>query len=562
MAWSQPVFPKAIRVNFLHNLRTPMVRLLRLALFGLAVFVGMAFSDQPDSAQLKDIGEEAFHEGDYTKALKLFYSLYEQAKTRKDEKTACEAAYRIGASYYSISAFGDAQKYLTEAYRHYPQSGLGEEVRLSILSAMAGVYFEEENYAKAREMASTLLREARQRGDSVLIAQNAQGLALIDNKEGKFSETHRHLQLARRYTRRGSFEDIHLLSVEAECYFLQHDFARTEQVCRRILAQAGAKTEDRSIALIYLIRALTERGAVHEAAALTAEARRLVSLRNLPLLCETLSRLERRGGQTDLAFAYMDSVVIFQDSLQTVSNLQLAEAARIKMEVMDYQAASEKQMARLRQNQIVAWLLAGICFLLVVMAVWFVRSQRQRARREKQLLALRLEREQQAKLLAEKQMKETELLARYQEEIMKRQLAEKQSELNATALFATARNALIEQVIETLNEADLPAELQPKVGALVQDLRQMVRADADSDKLIIDFEAANPDFVARLNRACETLSSSDIRFLSFVRMNLSVKEIAELMNITPESCKRRRQRVAKKLGLDSATELFDYILRF
>ena len=196
------------------------------------------------------------------------------------------------------------------------------------------------------------------------------------------------------------------------------------------------------------------------------------------------------------------------------------------------------------------------------MAVWFVRSQRQRARREKQLLALRLEREQQAKLLAEKQMKETELLARYQEEIMKRQLAEKQSELNATALFATARNALIEQVIETLNEADLPAELQPKVGALVQDLRQMVRADADSDKLIIDFEAANPDFVARLNRACETLSSSDIRFLSFVRMNLSVKEIAELMNITPESCKRRRQRVAKKLGLDSATELFDYILRF
>ena len=102
----------------------------------------------------------------------------------------------------------------------------------------------------------------------------------------------------------------------------------------------------------------------------------------------------------------------------------------------------------------------------------------------------------------------------------------------------------------------------PKVANIVQDLKLMLHGNADNEQLCIDFEAANPDFVERLKRRYETLSSSDIRFLSFVRMNLSNKEIAELMNITPESCKRRRQRIAKKMELDSSAQLFDFILNF
>ena len=44
-------------------------------------------------------------------------------------------------------------------------------------------------------------------------------------------------------------------------------------------------------------------------------------------------------------------------------------------------------------------------------------------------------------------------------------------------------------------------------------------------------------------------------------MNLSNKDIASLLNITPESCKRRRIRISKKLRLDTSAHLFDYISR-
>ena len=544
------------------RLHPRLLRLLLAALLSVAGLRAMAISDQPDTTALRQMGEQAFYAGDYAKALKAFHSLHKTAQDAHNDHLLCETAYSIGACYFSISAYGDARKYFTDAYELFPRSQWDGHMRRSILGALAGVYFEEQNYAKARELALQILREAQEAADTVLIQQNAQGLALIANKQGDFALSHQMLKLARQYTPSDKAEAQHLQAIEAESYILQKDYRQAERTCRLILAEPQAYSTDRNIALIYLIRSLTKRGALTEAQQLVGEAQATVSLRNRPLLCETLSQLARLTGDTDRAFAYMDSMVIYQDSLKEISNQQLAEHARIKLEVMEYTAKSEKEMAKLRQNQIVAWLLTCISALLVVMAVWYYRVQRQKNRREKQLLALRLEREQQAKLLAEQQMKETELLARYQEEIMKRELAEKQSKLNATTLFATARNALIEQVIEALTGPDMAKDHNPKVANIVQDLKLMLHGNADNEQLCIDFEAANPDFVERLKRRYETLSSSDIRFLSFVRMNLSNKEIAELMNITPESCKRRRQRIAKKMELDSSAQLFDFILNF
>ena len=39
------------------------------------------------------------------------------------------------------------------------------------------------------------------------------------------------------------------------------------------------------------------------------------------------------------------------------------------------------------------------------------------------------------------------------------------------------------------------------------------------------------------------------------------KEIASLLNINPESCKRRKIRLSKKLGLDTSANLYSYIAR-
>ena len=41
---------------------------------------------------------------------------------------------------------------------------------------------------------------------------------------------------------------------------------------------------------------------------------------------------------------------------------------------------------------------------------------------------------------------------------------------------------------------------------------------------------------------------------------MQTKDIAALLNITPDSCKRRKIRLSKKLGLETSSDLYSHIL--
>ncbi|WP_430815122.1 triple tyrosine motif-containing protein [Carboxylicivirga sp. RSCT41] len=76
------------------------------------------------------------------------------------------------------------------------------------------------------------------------------------------------------------------------------------------------------------------------------------------------------------------------------------------------------------------------------------------------------------------------------------------------------------------------------------------------------FSEVQQDFINRLTDVYPTLTSNDVRTLSFIRINLDKKEIANLMNITPRSLDTNRYRLRKKLDLDQQTDLDQFIRNF
>lgn len=156
-------------------------------------------------------------------------------------------------------------------------------------------------------------------------------------------------------------------------------------------------------------------------------------------------------------------------------------------------------------------------------------------------------------------MKETELIAHYQHEMMARSLEQKKKELSVSTMFISLRNKLIADLLASLSEIK-EAKGTPALNTLVQHLKRLLKESADSDDFLMKFEAANPDFIKNLQTRHPNLSSSDLRFLAYMRSNLSLKDIASLLNINPDSCKRRKIRLSKKLGLDSSTDLYNYIV--
>ncbi|MCE7993657.1 MAG: sigma-70 family RNA polymerase sigma factor [Roseivirga sp.] len=69
------------------------------------------------------------------------------------------------------------------------------------------------------------------------------------------------------------------------------------------------------------------------------------------------------------------------------------------------------------------------------------------------------------------------------------------------------------------------------------------------DHLLLELEASNGRFQSQLKHRYPRLTSYDLRLCTYLKSNLSTKEIATLLNITPDSVKKAKHRLRKKLLL-------------
>lgn len=76
------------------------------------------------------------------------------------------------------------------------------------------------------------------------------------------------------------------------------------------------------------------------------------------------------------------------------------------------------------------------------------------------------------------------------------------------------------------------------------------------------FSEVHQNFINRITKAFPTLTSNDIRMLSYIRINLSREEIANLMNISSKSVNMSKYRIKKKLDLDKDIDLGQFIREF
>jgi len=74
------------------------------------------------------------------------------------------------------------------------------------------------------------------------------------------------------------------------------------------------------------------------------------------------------------------------------------------------------------------------------------------------------------------------------------------------------------------------------------------------------FNNADKDFLKKIKTLHPTLTPNDLRLCAYLRLNLSSKEIAPLLNISVRSVEIKRYRLRKKMGLLHEKSLVEYIL--
>ncbi|RZJ62532.1 MAG: hypothetical protein EOO45_22430 [Flavobacterium sp.] len=94
---------------------------------------------------------------------------------------------------------------------------------------------------------------------------------------------------------------------------------------------------------------------------------------------------------------------------------------------------------------------------------------------------------------------------------------------------------------------------------LIRLIKDVERKDQELDHLSVHFSHVNTDFFNKLKSRYPELSQNDLKFCAHLSMNLSTKEMAQLMNVTIKAVEVGRYRLRKKLQLKPETNLYEFL---
>lgn len=166
--------------------------------------------------------------------------------------------------------------------------------------------------------------------------------------------------------------------------------------------------------------------------------------------------------------------------------------------------------------------------------------------------------------IAEKQKSKDNAIRQQQ---MSQELKIKADELASSTMNLIRKNEILRKIDSELQKAeDVVVEDRNKslkiIGKVRQNIRENISLDNNWNKFEKNFDMVYVDFLKKLDEHHPELSITDKKLCAYLKMGLSSKEIAPLLNITVRSVEMNRYRVRKKLGLNREDNLIDYLNRF
>ncbi|WP_129715395.1 triple tyrosine motif-containing protein [Pedobacter sp. SYP-B3415] len=154
-------------------------------------------------------------------------------------------------------------------------------------------------------------------------------------------------------------------------------------------------------------------------------------------------------------------------------------------------------------------------------------------------------------------------IVRLQYEKLEADVVHKNKELSTATMHLVEKGKVLSKIKEVLSAAARNNEISQSSTAfrqLVRLIKDVEKGDQDWDHFTRHFNNVNEDFFKKLKAKFPDLTPNELKLCAYLKMNLSSKEIAQLMNITSKAIEVSRYRLRKKLQLDSETNLYDFLL--
>lgn len=277
----------------------------------------------------------------------------------------------------------------------------------------------------------------------------------------------------------------------------------------------------------------------------------------------------------DFKNAYLNYVmhVTLRDSILEANSRNLIDEINLK-----YQSEKKDKQITILKNQanskkiISRFLLILVITLTLTLLLLFyyfriktklVKSQKELLQNEQEFFKLRQEQEKAKREVLENKLKTEQEFHELHKSKLKAELEHNKRELATTTLQVLNKNKTLSEVVEFINK------LKPKTQEEknnYKEISKLVKAninlDDDWQQVKLLFDRINSDYIKKLKDTFPDLTKSDLKILTYLKIDLSPKEIAQMTNITPDGIYKRLYRIRRKMKLTEYSNLNEFLSKF
>lgn len=378
-------------------------------------------------------------------------------------------------------------------------------------------------------------------GPAYAYQHNLLNMGYILGSLGRKQEAYKTLRQLENYSQKQG-ERGFLAGVYCSMYMFAPSLQEAERTSRLAVA-LGSDIADHDLASLCLERRADycqRTGATDSALVYARRAWSLcgsnVDIQTQSSILRTLAEVYHTLGNQAEAYKCLSQADRLSDSLQSASS-RIADA-EVKASIARYELAIEQHRLEARWRTTIIVVIAVLLLLVAVaLALRYFIRWRQGHRTISRTLG--------------------------ENERLKSQVEQQGRQLTSSSLrLQESRN-----VMHDLESRIALARREGSIdNATQRELRQLIHSQGDGtdwNAFETYFNNAHPHLLSSLQQAYPTITATELRHCCYVRIGLDIKETARLLNVQPDSIRKARQRLRRKLGVsDPKVLLADFLKDF
>ncbi|WP_161634425.1 tetratricopeptide repeat protein [Aquimarina pacifica] len=265
-----------------------------------------------------------------------------------------------------------------------------------------------------------------------------------------------------------------------------------------------------------------------------------------------LSKTYKLTGNYKEALDHLLKSEHINDELTTMQNVHQLNTLQTIYETKQKEAQinlllQQGKVSRAHQNLL--WVSLGTTVIIAIILFLYFRKKRIQNTKlqEYKERALKVEIEKKA----------------FEEKNLQKEVHVKTAALSRYSLHLSQKNKMLYDVSQALTNIANRKNFDQKVSLkkIAQEINFNLHQEKEWDEFNNFFKEIHPAFIKKLSALSEEkLSPAELRLGMLLRLNLSSKEIASILRVTPDSVRVARYRLRKKLPIAQKEELVSFMI--